>query len=53
MPEQTTADAPSTDAFDDYQRSLECVVMIGEPTWERIRAAYAAGYEAGKANPDR
>ena len=52
MSEHPTLDAPSTDAFDEYQRSLACVVMLDEPIWERIRAAYRAGYEAGHANAD-
>ena len=44
MSEHPTTDAPSIDAFDAYQRSLECLVMLDEPIWERIRAAFEAGH---------
>lgn len=44
----TDTDAPSTDAYETYDRSLERLVMVGEPTHEQVRAAFRAGYDAGR-----
>jgi hypothetical protein len=47
---QVTIDtqAPAADAWDEYDRSLERLLMIGEPIDERVRAAFRAGYDAGR-----
>ena len=42
-------DAPSTDAYEEYDRSLDRLVMLGEPVNDQVRAAYAAGYKDGRA----
>jgi hypothetical protein len=36
--------------FDDYTRSLDCLVMLGRPEPERIRSAYMTG-SGGKKPP--
>lgn len=41
-PEQRTA-------WNEYSRSLERLVMIGEPQDEKVRAAFVAGYEAARS----
>ena len=42
-------DAPSTDAYEEYDRSLDRLVMLGQPVNDQVRAAYAAGYKDGRA----
>ena len=48
MSTTTDQQAPSTDAWDEYDRSLERMLMIGEPVDEKVRAAFNAGYDAAR-----
>jgi len=40
-----------SDAFETYQRSLECLTVSDEPLWERLRGAFAAGRASVTAGP--